>query len=278
MLADSHMHTAVFSSDAFQTPEELISGARDLGINNIAVTEHYDMDYPHTDENFVFDLEEYGKVFPSWQALSDNIGGPNLHMGIEIGWQPHLNDRIKETVNSLPFDTVLLSAHVFRGSEIYFSTECPLIPRRQRNKEYILLLARMASELNCYDIIAHYDYINRYIEDKDSAVFYKDCPDEFDELFRVLIKKDKALEINTSSIDKQISKGSSLTMPDPDVIKRYLELGGRLITIGSDAHKQDRIGLHFGQTAKYLKSLGVEEVFYFEGRKPVSDPEYRAVD
>lgn len=274
MLADSHMHTAVFSSDASQTPEELIKSAKALGIKHVSVTEHFDMDYPHKDECFVFDLEEYGKVFPSWRSLSEKVGGPELNMGIEIGWQPHLNDRIIGTVNALPFDTVLLSAHVFRGSEIFYSTECPLIPRKERNKEYISLLARMARELDCYDIIAHYDYINRYIEDKESAVFYNDCPDEFDELFDVLIKKDKALEINTSSIDKQIVKGSSYIMPDPDIIRRYISMGGKLITIGSDAHKSDRIGLHFEKTAKYLKSLGVSEVFYYKNRQPVSDPEF----
>ena len=274
MLADSHMHTAVFSSDASQTPEELIRSAKALGIKHVSVTEHYDMDYPRKDECFVFDLEEYGRLFPSWRDMSKDLGGPALHMGIEIGWQPHLNDRIIDTVNTLPFDSVILSAHVFRGEEVFYSTECPLIPRKQRNKEYISLLARMAGELDCYDILAHYDYINRYIEDKDSAVFYNDCPEQFDELFDILISKDKALEINTSSIDKQMTKGSSFVMPDPDIIRRYIAMGGKLITIGSDAHKADRIGLHFNKTASYLKSLGVNEIFYYEGRTPVSDSEY----
>lgn len=277
MLADSHMHTKVFSSDASQTIEEVIEASKALGISNVSITEHYDMDYPHKDEIFTFDLNEYGKIFPKWQALSAYKRGPSLHMGIEIGWQPHLNDRIIKTVNALPFDTVLLSAHVFRGTEIFYSTECPLIPRKDRNKEYISLLTRMARELNCYDIIAHYDYINRYIDDKSSAVFYHDCPEQFDELFEVLISKDKALEVNTSSIDKQMSKGSSFVMPDPDIIKRYLAMGGKLITLGSDAHKSDRIGLHFIETAKYLKSLGVSEVFYYENRHPVSDPEFSSI-
>lgn len=274
MLADSHMHTAVFSSDASQTPEELMISAKNLHIDHVTITEHYDLDYPHKDESFVFDLEEYAKVFPSWQALSDRIGGPKLHMGIEIGWQPHLNNRIIATVNALPFDSVLLSAHVFRGSEIFYSKECQTIPRKQRNKEYISLLARMAGELDCYDVIAHYDYINRYIDDKESSVFYKDCQEEFDELFDVLIRKGKALEINTSSIDKQITKGSPYIMPDPEIIRRYISMGGRLFIIGSDAHKSDRIGLHFDNTAEYLKSLGVSEVYYYENRRPVSDPKF----
>lgn len=277
MLADSHMHTKVFSSDAAQTIEEVIEASKALGISNISITEHYDMDYPHKDEIFTFDLNEYGKIFPEWKELSASKGGPSLHMGIEIGWQPHLNDRINETTATLPFDSIILSNHLFRGEEIFYSIETSLIPRADRNKEYISSLARMCTELDDYDILAHYDYINRYIDDKESAVFYKDCPDQFDELFDVLIRKDKALEVNTSSIDKQISKGSSFVMPDPDIIKRYIAMGGKLITLGSDAHKSDRIGLHFIETAKYLKSLGVSEVFYYENRHPVSDPEFSSI-
>lgn len=274
MLADSHMHTKVFSSDASQTIEEVIEASKALGISNVSITEHYDMDYPHKDEIFTFDLNEYGKIFPRWQALSAYKGGPSLHMGIEIGWQPHLNERIKKTVAALPFDSVLLSDHLFRGVEIFYSKETALIPRAIRNKEYISTLVKMCRELDDYDILAHYDYINRYIDDKSSAVFYQDCPMQFDELFEVLISKGKALEVNISSIDKQITKGSSYIMPDPEIIRRYLAMGGKLITLGSDAHKSDRIGLHFTETAKYLKSLGVSEVFYYENRKPVSDPEF----
>lgn len=270
------MHTKAFSLDASQSIEELINGTKSQEIKRVSITEHYDMDYPHKDEIFTFDLKEYGSVFPKWRELSSKMNGPELLMGIEIGWQPHLNDRIIDTVNTLPFDTVLLSAHVFRGCEIYYSQECPLIPRKERNKEYISLLTRMADELDCYDIIAHYDYINRYIDDKDSAVFYNDCPKEFDSLFEVIISKEKALEINTSSINSQMNKGSSFIMPDPDIIRRYIAMGGKLITMGSDAHKSDRIGLHFEKTANYLKSLGVSEVFYFKNRKPFSDSEYSA--
>ena len=274
MIADSHMHTAVFSSDARQTPEELIQGAKALGIKNVCVTEHYDMDYPHKDELFVFDLEEYGKVFPSWVKTSEDIGGPSVHMGIEFGWQPHLSSIIDETARSLPFDFILLSSHLFRGVDIYYSTEIPHISREERNKEYIATLARMCREVNEYDAVAHYDYINRYLDDVNSAVFYKDCPEQFDELFEILISKDKALEINTKSIDKQIGKGSSFIMPDPEIIRRYTAMGGKLFTIGSDAHTPEGIGIHFDKTAKYLKSLGISEIFYFKDRKPVSDPEY----
>ena len=270
------MHTKAFSSDADQTIEELINSAKSQNIKRVSITEHYDMDYPHKDEIFTFDLEEYCKTFPKWRELSESMGGPELLMGIEIGWQPHLNDRINEVTTSLPFDSIILSSHLFRGIDVYYSRECLNLTRKDRNTEYIKTLTIMCTEIDNFDIAAHYDYINRYVPDKESAVFYEDCPDEFDKLFEVLISKEKALEINTSSINSQMSKGSTYIMPDPDIIRRYIAMGGKLITIGSDAHKADKIGLHFEKTAKYLKSLGVSEIFYFKNRKPVSDPEYSA--
>ncbi|MBP5180566.1 MAG: histidinol-phosphatase HisJ family protein [Clostridiales bacterium] len=274
MISDSHMHTRIFSTDGRQTPEELIESAKKLGISNVSITEHYDMDYPHKDESFIFDLDKYKETFPKWQEYSLNIGGPKLLMGIEIGWQPHLNERIKETASYLPFDSVILSNHIYHGDDIYYSKDCALMPRQMRNREYIGTLARMCREIDDFDIAAHYDYINRYIEDPQSSVFYDDCPEEFDDFFDALISKDKALEINTSSINKQIKKGSPYIMPDPRIIKRYIDMGGKLFTIGSDAHDADKIGQHFDKTVEYLKSLGVKEIYYYEGRKPVSDPEF----
>ncbi len=271
------MHTKVFSPDAGQTIEELINGAKSQEIKRVSITEHYDMDYPHKDEIFTFDLEEYGKTFPKWRELTESLNGPELLMGIEIGWQPHLNDRINETVKALPFDTIILSDHLFGGIDVYYNKDCLTMTREVRHKEYIGTLARMCDEIDDFDICAHYDYINRYTDDKSAAVFYQDCPDEFDKLFEVLISKGKALEINTSSIFSQKAKGAVYDMPDPEIIKRYLSMGGKLITIGSDAHKSDRIGLLFAETAKYLKSLGVNEIFYFKGRKPYSDPEYSKI-
>lgn len=268
------MHTKIYSPDASQSPEELITTAKSLGIKNVTITEHNDMDFPDKEFIWEFDLQEYSRSIKEWQEFSRSIDGPSVHMGIEIGWQSHLKDRIEQTATALPFDSLLLSIHVFHGVDIYYGGDIALMPRKERNKEYISALARMCREIDNYDIVAHYDYINRYIEDKSSSVFYKDCPEEFDDLFDALISKDKALEINTASIEKQIVKGSSYIMPDPDVIRRYISMGGKLITIGSDAHTTERIGLHFDRTAKYLKSLGVSEIFYYEGRTPISDPEY----
>lgn len=275
MINDSHMHSKVFSPDASQTPEEIISGASALSLPFITVTDHYDMDFPENPEEWVFDLKEYGKDIPLWNLKSNTNGGPVILMGIEIGWQSHLKDRIEETAASLPFDSVILAQHLFRGEDIYGCDLLNNLSRQERNKEYIGFMAKMCRQIDGYDIAAHYDYICRYVKDSDCKVYYRDCPQEFDDFFDALISQGKALEINTGTVLKLERKGIKDPMPDPEVIGRYLQMGGKLITMGSDAHTSDNIAVNFEKTAAFLKSSGVDDIYYYIGHDPRPDPEYR---
>lgn len=269
MFTDSHNHTVHYSPDATQTIEELINASANKGLNRLAITEHYELDYPHKDDPLcdLFDIEDYFKKFPSWKTMSSDMNGPELLMGIEFGYQSHLNKEIDAIAGKYTFDTVLLSNHLFRGEDIYFSDSCYKLTPEIRNKEYIGILAQMADECNNYDIIAHYDYVNRYSPETNSTVLLYHCKKEFENLFETIIYKEKALEINTRSIDKQIKKGSDFIMPDPEIIKLYVDMGGKLISLGSDSHSTDTLGIHFQNTAEYLKSLGIKEITYFKNRK-----------
>jgi len=268
MLTDTHNHTKHYSSDAKMSIEGLIRGCIDKNIRRVVITEHYDLDYPCKDECFEFDISDYGKNFPLWKELSRSLNGPELLMGIEIGWQEHLKLRINEAASSLPFDQIILSEHVFKGNDVYFLTDLELMSAQERQSQYIYNLALMANQIENYNIIAHYDYIDRYLPASKSGVFYDNCPDEFDYLFETLIKRDKALEINTGSIEKNIAKGLSDPMPDARIIKRYLDMGGKLITLGSDSHISDTLGNHFERAETFLSNLKVKEVCYFKGGIP----------
>ncbi|MCQ2515708.1 MAG: histidinol-phosphatase HisJ family protein [Saccharofermentans sp.] len=268
MYTDTHNHTIHYSSDAKMTIDELINSCINKGVSRVAITEHYDLDYPCKDETFDFDLNNYGENFKLWKEKSSKLNGPELLMGIEIGWQEHLKDRIEATASSLPFDQIILSEHVFNGKDVYFLTNLKDLSAKERQSKYIYNLAYMANQINNYNIIAHYDYIDRYLPASIAGVYYDNCPEEFDYLFETIIKKDKALEINTGSIEKNIQKGLSNPMPDINIIKRYIELGGKLITLGSDSHTTDTLCKYFIETANYLNSLGVEAICYFKNGIP----------
>ncbi len=267
MYIDSHSHTKHFSADASMNINELMSSCVEKNVSTIITTEHYDFDYPHPEEPLMYcDMDAYYTEHLNWQKNApENL---EILFGIEFGFQPHLVNYYEELAKKYPFDSIILSNHLYGGIDVYFSKECYKEDKATRVKNYISSLRDMASECNSYNIVAHYDYINRYSPDVNEEVLYSDCPNEFDSLFEVLISKEKSLEINTASIAKRISNNAVNTMPDPRIIERYISMGGKFITLGSDAHKPEAIAQNFDIATEYLKSFGVKELCYFKNRKP----------
>lgn len=260
MYTDLHNHTCHFSPDAKNTIDKFIEDAVSKGISIAGITEHYEYKNPDPNDNIqTFDLDLYAKTFKEWKKKCPS--GFKLLMGIEFGYQPETAADIDEIASSIPFDIVNLSKHLFSGVDVCFSEEVYKLPVKTRHAEYIGALADMVEKCNNFDVVSHYDYINKYNPDKNVNVLYKDCPKEFDRFFERLIAKEKALEINTATSAK---RGQ---MPDEEIIRRYLKMGGKLITVSSDSHVKGQVGRLIPETFEFLKSLGVKEVCYYEGRK-----------
>lgn len=266
MITDGHNHTRHFSADAGQSIDELIGQARAQGFSRIGITEHYEVDYPDDGLDWTFDLNEYNDTFKTWR----NKAGSDfeLLMGVEFGYQTHVADEIDRIAKLIPFDVVLLSVHLFRGKDFYVDRDCYMIPAKDLHREYIGIMAEMCEKCSNYDVAAHYDYINRYTDNLNDFVTYEECPKEFDRLFEALISKGKALEINTKSIQKHKERGFARTMPDPAILNRYREMGGKLICLGSDSHFPGTFGVCFTEAVEYLKALGFKESVYFRQHKP----------
>jgi histidinol-phosphatase (PHP family) len=266
MITDGHNHTKHFSPDAGQSVEELILEAASKGCKRIGITEHYEIDYPEDGLNWMFDINEYDEKFKIWRKLAGH--DIELLKGIEFGYQTHVAEEIDKTAVLIPFDVVLLSVHLFRGKDFYVDRECYKMPAKELHREYISIMAEMCEKCSNYDVAAHYDYINRYTDNKSDFVTYDECPKEFDRFFEALISKEKALEINTKSVFKHKEGGFTRYLPDPAILKRYRDMGGRLITLGSDSHFPGTFGVCFDETVDYLKSQGFKEAFYFKDHKP----------
>ena len=268
MKADIHNHTCHYSPDASETIDELMSSAVSAGISIVGITEHYEYDNPDPEDDITtFDIQSYSRSFEEWKNRCPE--GLTLLMGIEFGYQTHTAAVIDETAQSAPFDLVILSNHLFRGRDVYYGAGgCYDLPKKERHKEYISKMAEMCEKVNSFDIAAHFDYINRYNPDVNCRLLYEDCPAAFDRFFEALISREKCLEINTRSIHKARAKGCPDVMPDSEIIRRYLAMGGKLISLGSDSHTPDTLGIYFDETYEYLRSLGVRELCYYKGRSP----------
>jgi histidinol-phosphatase (PHP family) len=247
---------------------ELIPAAVNAHISAAVITEHYDDDFPHEiSVPMTFDLDEYYHSFLSWQKNCPPE--LSLRLGIEFGYQNHLCSRYKSIANSYPFDSIILSNHLFEGKDPYYFRDCYDLPKEALHEKYIHSLSDMIESCDCFDILGHYDYIVRYSPLPDPSMKYKDCPEAFDRLFRLLIRSKKSLEINTRTINKLFNSGVIEYMPDADILKRYIDLGGQRITLGSDSHDSDTLACHFESTSQYLMTLGISNNSHYVNRQEV---------
>ncbi len=271
MYVDSHNHTSLFSADASMKAGELFLAARSADLRGVVITEHYEMDYPHfLNKELIFDVDAY---FHSLSADQASIpSGLSVFSGIELGYQSHLVDFYNQLTSSHPFDSIILSNHLYKGQDPYFFRECYLEPKHIVFGNYVNELTEMVLSGIDFDIVGHFDYMSRYAPYEDPRLYYSDAPDEIDRFLSAIILKKKSLEINTRSINKLTAKGFLDGFPDKEIMRRYLSLGGDRVTLGSDSHDPSTVGCLFRETAAFLQSCGFQEVTTYECRKEIRTP------
>ena len=259
---DIHMHTC-FSHDSESTPESMILGAVNKGLQSICFTDHYDKDDIAWGQEDIFDPEEYFKVLrPLQEKYRDII---DVRIGVEIGMQPYLQPFYDVFVKKYPFDFVIGSAHSILGTDVAFGT---IFETRTDSEVYEICLKEMLEDVKCYDdfdTLGHLDYMTRYGKEREKAYSYKKYADIIDEILKTLIYKGKGLEINTAGL----KYGLPYAHPHMDVLKRYRELGGEIITIGADGHKPEHIAYDFQKVPEILNTCGFTFYTEFKERKPV---------
>ena len=271
ILYDTHMHTS-FSPDSTAELSDQVEKARSIGLNGICITDHMDYDFPvdqcpgHDTNPFIFDVKKY---FDSRKIISKNMSDFEVLTGIEIGLQtdPVVIEKNKKLISENSFDEVIGSIHLIDKKDPYYPTFWEEQNNKSIIKKYFEITLDNLKAFSDINILGHLDYATRYmpnINDYDP----KEYLEITDAIMIFLIKHDIALEINTSGL----KKGYGLTNPHPELIKRYYELGGRLITVGSDAHAQDAIAYGFDTIRDELISYGFKEYAVFKSRSPILNP------
>lgn len=255
MIFDSHMHTEVSADSAMKAADALERAAK-LGVGAV-FTEHEDMDFPG-EKDFTFSPEDYWKKY---EALRGE--GERLRLGVELGMQEGLAEKNRAFVKKVPFDQVIGSIHTLLGFDLYYET---LYEGREKDEVYRLYLRAMASCVRSHgafiDILAHIDYIARYAAYRDAELTYAVYGEEIDEVLAALIETDTVLELNTRRFDAPQGKASLVP-----IFRRYRELGGREVTLGSDAHDACAVAFAFCEAQDLAESLGLRIVTFFARRK-----------
>ncbi len=252
---DNHVHTT-FSPDAKGSMEEACLFSCDDKIGSIVFTDHLDVNYP---ENERVDLIPYKENFDLLKKKYQKI-----YFGVEIG-QPYENSELyKHALNSYAFDLVLMSVHNIPNQKDFYYLDYSKVNTSDLLDSYFDMLLKISENLD-FDVLCHLDYPFRYMAPYPNQPPISDFYDKIDKILKTLIKRDKVLEVNTSYLYRGIKR----TLPDFPIVKRYVHLGGKTVSLGSDAHVAENIAIGFGEILAPLKECGVKSICRFENRNRI---------
>ncbi len=265
ILSDYHVHSS-FSGDSSVSPEAVIEQAISHGLQHLCLTDHMDYDYTDGDVCFEFDPREYfRRLQPLKEKYRDQI---DLCIGVELGLRPYLSGRHHSLIFSYPFDFVIGSIHLVNNRDPYFPSYFEGRDESDAYLEYFQCALQNLRAYSNFDTFGHLDYVVRYGPNQNRFYSYERYREILDEILRTLIRRDIGLEINTGGYRHGLEEPN----PCREIIKRYRELGGRIITFGSDAHDPLFLGYQFDRAAALAKECGFTSYYIFRRRKPQELP------
>lgn len=251
MIFDSHMHSK-FSTDSDMNILDAISISNEKNIG-IIITDHMDLDYPVKNE-FRFDVPTYFNKYEKYRS-------DKLKLGIEIGLTQNTFAQNEKIASSHDFDFILGSIHAIKDLDIY----CDYVHQGYNKHDffsyYLEDMLSCVKLYNNFDSLSHIDYPCRYCSFKNKEIPFSYFKNILSEIFTTLISKEKVLELNSSRLHITSARESLF-----DIYKLYKDLGGKYVTLGSDAHNHKNISKNFNIALDFIESIGLKGV-YFSKRK-----------
>lgn len=260
-MFDLHVHSS-FSPDASATMEEAVISALDKGLKELCFTDHIDYDYPDMDIHFNL---KYDLYFDTIEKLQEKYKDKILiRKGIEMGLQPHVLEKCRKDIEKHNFDFVIGSVHVVEKKDLYNSDYFDNRTQKESYELYFEELHYMISHYQEYNVLGHLDIIKRY------GGFNTPLPlEEFKghviSILKKIIADGKGIELNTSGFRYNLGDYH----PSLDILKIYYQLGGEIITLGSDAHWPGDIAFAFDNAIRDLHDLGFKYICSFDKMKPI---------
>ena len=252
MYFDSHVHTE-FSADSEMKAADALREAAKQGLG-LVFTEHLDYDFPSAGmEEFIFDPEAY------WAKYEPLRADEMLSLGVEMGMMASAREKNAAFLRRVPFDFVLASIHFLDVKDLYYPET---FEGREKGEMYHEYFTVMRDEIYAHPFInalAHIDYIARNAPFDNPEISYGAFSEDIDAVLRALVETDTAIEINTRRLS--VPRGIKELVP---VYRRYHELGGRYVTIGSDAHVPQGIGRCYDRARELARAFDLTIVTFRE--------------
>lgn len=268
-LHDQHLHSR-YSIDSKADPAENCRQAIASGLSGLTFTEHYDT---HPSE-WKISRWDYDAISEMVDQLREQFGDHlRVGLGIEVDYQPEQIDNILSYLDAHSFDVVLLSVHWWDGKPKYKLEHWANLDWQRETEIYfatVLEATKVCLEhkrvgSRTFDILSHVDLVKRYSQRYCQEFDIISYSDILDEIWRTAIAAELVPEVNTSTMRDSVGE----PMPADWAVKRYVELGGKQISFGSDAHQSKHVGSHFSEVSESAARCGIESQVVFMGREAI---------
>ena len=265
-MFDSHIHSNN-SPDSKQTVDEICTTAIEKGVKGIAITDHAHMSPAHKRFFGDFDVvkniqNSINDAHAAKEKYKDKL---QVFCGVEIGEYLHDPETSKKVLSLTDYDIIIGSVHYVDAakwelaySKIKFDENVSDQEIFDYMKLYFGEVSQMIDKVD-FDVLAHLTCPERYINGRDKRNYnFNVFNDDIECILKKIIKKDIALEFNTYGMEK---------IEFEHILRLYHDLGGRKVTIGSDAHRPVTIAANFDEAIEILKKTGFEYYCYYEKRQ-----------
>ena len=257
-MYDFHMHSRV-SFDGHDTGLDLANAALKAGLKEICFTDHLDYDPLGQMGVMAFDTAVYNAEYDHLE-----VPGLTIRRGMEFGMTVDNREQFRQDLQRRPFDFVLGSIHFVDGLDVYFPPYWQDKTISQAERRYLEATLECVQLHDDFDVLAHLTYIAKTTaHPAPRPVSYPEHREIIDEILRTVAAKGKGLELNTSGMDR-----CGAYLPAREYFQRFKELGGEIITIGSDAHQCVRVGQYSYDACEIFKDI-FGYVCTFENRQPI---------
>lgn len=247
MIFDTHIHTKISTDSDMELGEAIkVSQKQNVGL---IITEHMDLNHP--DPNmFRFNVQEYFKEY-------NNYRNESLLLGVEVGMTEKIAKDNKKLNDDYDFDYIIGSTHFLGNYDMYCEEPYQGKSKDEVYKEY---LETMYSNVRCHpfiDSLGHIDYICRYAPYEDREIYYNEYREIINSIFSELIKNQISLEINTRRLGNKAAAQNLIKL-----YSEYHSLGGKYVTVGSDAHNEKAIASNFSIALNICEACNLKPIYY----------------